>query len=1015
MVDVGGARDSGFWAHVRRHAAAAVLVLAFPAHATPAPPALPLKGLPFTRFYAFDEIGDISAGARLSFDAGGRLAAVQDGSFVVLNDNAWIDLAAKGPKAIRIQQAVRDTDGTNYFGSQGACGVLRRGEDGGVMAESFLPDDCPEWATTTSFTQIRCRPEGVYFGGFNGVVFWDRTTRRVAFFQDTGFATLFAIDDRIYVSSHLNGVQLLDRTSGRLTRGDAAFGHLVIDYVARFADGRRLMSTSSRSLLLYAGGKLTEFNGIPREHPDHHVAAMQSLPEGGVAVALAEQGLYVLSPSGEIEVALTTPEYHRINALAINEPGVLWAATENGLVKILYRAPLTWFGQALQLPVAWPQIVPWDGSIVISSAGRFYEPMPASDGSATRFRLLPTQPLAGGWGIAATSDWLLMGNGNGLFGRRKGGPFQQFDATVDASRLAVVGDVCLALGAEQITAFHEEGNTWRECAPPVPAFGYPAIVHAGKYAAWIEIGANRAARVSFRDGRIQTRVFDSFPWPERRWINVSIVDDIVMLSSPGQGMLYFNDRTEQFVEHPDLERLLAHAPIVPTRVVRDAHDTWWLSHEHGVYTMSRDGEGYRVDTSTYRYITDHIPFVHPLPNGDIWISSGSALYRATRPTQPQTTDSFHVALLSVRDVRTGRELLGRDGAPFNSPLPFAENSLALRFFAGSYASRRAPIYEYRLNRDRWTSLEAGSLVQLTDLHEGRYALDVRLADNSALIGTPLSLHFLVAPPWYRTWSAYVMEALFGIALVFAIVRLALRRAHARHAALETLVAERTDELKATMQKLQQETRTAATLAERNRLAGEIHDSLEQGFSGLMLHLETTAGLTQCPPEIRSGLATARSMVAFSRNEVRHAVWDLHSPLLDSGGLEAALRNIVRHLAPEPARARVGVDGEVKPVGSTVEHHLLRIGQEAITNAVKHAAAEHLDIRLVFNAADVCLTVSDDGNGFDPRAVLAKAGSHFGLRSLRSRANKIGAQLEIRSAPGTGTTVTVRMPLVVHAL
>ena len=150
------------------------------------------------------------------------------------------------------------------------------------------------------------------------------------------------------------------------------------------------------------------------------------------------------------------------------------------------------------------------------------------------------------------------------------------------------------------------------------------------------------------------------------------------------------------------------------------------------------------------------------------------------------------------------------------------------------------------------------------------------------------------------------------------------------------------------------------------------------------------------------------MGAFSRNEVRHAVWDLQSPVLEHSDLGTALRKIVEQLAPETPHTTISVEGDVRPLGSAVEHHLLRIAQEAITNCVKHAAAQNLDVILSHSTTEVSLSIRDDGCGFEPGQVLTGGVGHFGLRSLRGRASKIHGTLEILSEPGKGTTVAVRV-------
>jgi signal transduction histidine kinase len=995
-----------------RLAAAGLLLAASTASAEPA------HGLPFSRSYSFEDVGDISRGAHLSFDRFGRLVVVQDGAFVVLNDNAWLDLGAKNPAVVKIQHAMCDADGSSYYGALGTCGRLQTSPDGRVQPISVLPAQCPGWVAVTSFTLILSRPEAVYFAGFNGAVVWHRETRAVTFVEVPGLASLFALHDRVYVSSHPKGVQQLDPVRGALTEVDAErFGSQTIDNVAMLDDGHAIMSTTGRRLFIHDGTQIAPLPGPLGRRLDGRIVALQRLSNGRIAAAVANKGLYFFTAEGEVVNALSDPEYRQITALAAKEPGVLWAATETGVTSILYGVPITWFGQALGLPVGWPQIVNWHDTLVVGSNGRIYERIPTGPGEATRFHLLEDQPASGAWGLAVVGDWLLAGNGEGVFARRAGGSFVRILPGFDTARLvALPSGVCFAIGAAEIAALRCDQGEWHECAPRVPGVGYPSLVHAAKDSGWIEIGTNRAARVALRVGRIETRVFSSFPWTEPRWVNVSVVGHVVVLTGPDNGRVFFDETTETLSDHSPIEAILDRTPHWAARVQPDDTGTWWITHEHGFFPLRPKDGGFEADTVTYRIVSDHFPSVHPLPGGDVWVARRNSLYHLEPRSRAAARPPFQPTLVSVRDVRTDEELLGAGPDPvFARPLPYARNSLALRFFAGSYQAKRTPVYELRINGSPWSRQEDSSLLRLSDLREGRYRLDVRLIDESGPLGSPTTFSFSIAAPWYRTWYAGLGYVVAGLALVLAIVRVSLNRARARNTVLEKMVAARTEELKATMEKLQQETRVAATLAERNRLAGEIHDSLEQGFSGLLLQLETTAGFTDCPPHIHQALGVARNMVAYSRNEVRHAVWDLHSPMLDSGGLEPALRNIVAHLAPDPTHATIVVEGEGRPVGSTLEHHLLRIAQEAIANAVKHASATHLDIRLAFTGTNVRLVVGDNGRGFDPGTVLTGRAGHFGLRGLRSRAGKIGATLEIDSRPGAGTTITVTAPRTVTVI
>jgi signal transduction histidine kinase len=270
----------------------------------------------------------------------------------------------------------------------------------------------------------------------------------------------------------------------------------------------------------------------------------------------------------------------------------------------------------------------------------------------------------------------------------------------------------------------------------------------------------------------------------------------------------------------------------------------------------------------------------------------------------------------------------------------------------------------------------------------------------------VSLQFEILPPWHRTWPAYTLYILGGTLAVFGLTRWSVQRAHDRNVALEGIVRERTEQLKTTMQKLNEGARNAATLAERGRLAGEIHDSVQQGLSGLMLQLDATLKLPGIANEVRSRLNVARNMISFTRDEVQHAVWDMESPLLEGTELDEALRKVATLVGSGAARIEISVEGKAFPIPSAIQHHLLRIAQEAITNAVRHAGPTTIRVRLEYRECAVFLSVSDRGAGFAPNDVLEKSPGHFGLRGLRWRATKIGGELEIESSPGNGTTIEV---------
>jgi signal transduction histidine kinase len=205
-------------------------------------------------------------------------------------------------------------------------------------------------------------------------------------------------------------------------------------------------------------------------------------------------------------------------------------------------------------------------------------------------------------------------------------------------------------------------------------------------------------------------------------------------------------------------------------------------------------------------------------------------------------------------------------------------------------------------------------------------------------------------------------------------------------------------------------RQAAVLEERTRLAHEIHDTLAQGLTGIVMQLEAAdEALADTPADTRRHMDRARQLARASLAEARRSVRALRPQALTDSDLPTALPLLVEQVtAQTPLKAQVQVHGTPAPLPPEVENALLRISQEALTNTMKHAQARTVQFALTFDAAAVRLRVTDDGRGFDPRLVATREG--FGLVSMRERAERIGGRFTLTSQPPYGTTVRVVVPI-----
>jgi signal transduction histidine kinase len=211
-----------------------------------------------------------------------------------------------------------------------------------------------------------------------------------------------------------------------------------------------------------------------------------------------------------------------------------------------------------------------------------------------------------------------------------------------------------------------------------------------------------------------------------------------------------------------------------------------------------------------------------------------------------------------------------------------------------------------------------------------------------------------------------------------------------------------------MARLSEQARQAAVLAERNRIARDIHDTLAQGFTGVIVNLEAAnRTLRKNNMELAAQhIEHARSLAQSGLAEARVSVGALRPDVSQRVELVEALQALLRRFeASETLHGEVLLAGDRVPLPADVENELLRIAQEGMTNVLKHAEAQRVELRLAFDTDAVRLSIADDGIGFDPTAHH----DGFGLLGMRERAERIGAKLHVRSRPRHGTQVETVVP------
>jgi ligand-binding sensor domain-containing protein/signal transduction histidine kinase len=320
-------------------------------------------------------------------------------------------------------------------------------------------------------------------------------------------------------------------------------------------------------------------------------------------------------------------------------------------------------------------------------------------------------------------------------------------------------------------------------------------------------------------------------------------------------------------------------------------------------------------------------------------------------------------------------------------VPAGTRMLQIHYTAPSFDAPEKIRFKYRLEGfDRnWVDAGTERTASFTNLAPGDYRFRIAASsDGMNWHEASAVLEFYIQPRFYQTYWFYALCAMLLALVAWLLHRLRVRRIEAEF---------------------------GAVLTERNRMAREIHDTLAQGFVGISFQLELVAKMMQRAPEVaKEHLDNARDLVRSSLEEARRSVRNLRAQSLETAGLVAALADTGRRMtAGTEITAEVETLGQSAPLSGEIENSLFRIGQEALTNALKHAQARHIRIQLCFEHECVQLRVTDDGRGFDPSETLTPDGGGFGFKGMHERAAQLGAKLEVNSQPCKGTEIVVRVP------
>lgn len=430
-------------------------------------------------------------------------------------------------------------------------------------------------------------------------------------------------------------------------------------------------------------------------------------------------------------------------------------------------------------------------------------------------------------------------------------------------------------------------------------------------------------------------------------------------------------------------------------VLADQAGTFWLSGPNGISAIDRKELDISAEDPTHPLtlrlygISDGLettqlygaekPGGVVTSKGEVLFASNKGLVRVP-PDRGRPSGPAPVVIDQV--LADGHDIPGHSIslAPDNSKLEIHYSVIQL-------SSQERVRFRYRLEGfdKNWTEASSRRVAYYTNVPPGHYTFRVVAFEmNSPQQVSEASLEMTQRPHFYRTWWFLTCCIFLLAGSVWGGHRVRMSAAHARF---------------------------QAVLAERSRLAREMHDTLIQGCAGVSALLEAHSSLDDSEPQAKESLLSyARTQLRTSINEAREAVWNLRNTNGRATSIGPMLSNMAQQMTTEfgvPVEYRFS--GKPFDLNQSAAHELLMVIREALHNAIHHARPDSIQVTVTFGKGDLYACVRDDGRGFEPATSSGSGNGHYGLVGMQERVKRIGGTLNIKSISGEGTELIMRIP------
>jgi class 3 adenylate cyclase len=783
--------------------------------------------------YSAKQYGASPQNWEIAQDKRGILYFANTDGLLEFDGHSWrtVVLPGKSVRAVSV-----DDGGTVYVGGVGEFGVLKPDSTGTLKFISLVERIPREDRGFADVWRALPTPQGVYFSAFSRLMRLNADGTIKVWRPEKKFGRAFYVLNTLYVQAAGTGLMAMGRDDrlSLVPGGERFTGEGVNAAVAVGPDNdAALFATNSHLYRLTAGGVEPFATASDPWLATSLAYSIQTLPGGEVAVGTRKGGLALLSRDGAVDRVLSTANGLAddwVSDIHVDSQGGVWLAQNSGITR--FNLGLSLFGKGERIEGDVQTMARHEGDLYAGTTAGLFRLKPQSGAGPTFERIEGVNSAVfalmpyGKDLLAATDQGVFTASGNRAELIPDSGR-EAFDLSIsprDSNTVYVARQTAVTLLARR-------DSGWIRLAEfESPGEGFRSVLEDGDGRVWAATTAN-IWRFDFRGQKVQSEKFGAAQGVPPGWINARRLNGRVVFAT-SKGLKRFDEALKSFVPDPSLGAAFSDGSRDVNNIFDGAAGDVWITGEagdgyHGVARRQQAGYKWLPMPLLHSGISE-IYWMSADPDGTVWASGADlVLYRWEPSIAGDPDRDFRVITRRAQVIGRKENWYGGAGAPSQEKLPWRENALRFEFAAPFYEEPSAVEYQVRLegSDNDWSAWSHETTRDYTHLPEGSYRFRVRARSPHGAIGEDATLSLGVMPPWYRTWWAYFLYAVFGALSVWGIVRLRTRQLEASMHKLEGIVEERTVEVRRQRDEIQaQEQRSQSLLL--NILPAKVADELK---------------------------------------------------------------------------------------------------------------------------------------------------------------------------------------------